>query len=131
LSLAPFARIPTSNIDRFLPTCVQHRKETKSVGCPESRRTMIETLTAVRSTSLPPARQYHGDRLIPTLHWMLAHPPLPVTTENRGAYPALSGTYWSGQMLLYTPPVERFLFTSICIGAICELQLTLWLPFDL
>ena len=78
-----------SNIDRFLPTCVQHRRG--SVGCPEYRRTMIETLTVARSTSLSPARQCHGGWLIPTLHWMLAHPPLPVTPKICGAYPALGG----------------------------------------
>ena len=52
---------------------------------------MIETLTVARSTSLSPARQNHGGRFIPTLHWMLAHPPLPVANENCGAHPALIG----------------------------------------
>ena len=48
------------------------------------------TCLKIGRTSLPPARQYHSDRLIPTLRWMLTHPLLPVDGKIRGAYPALT-----------------------------------------
>ena len=47
------------------------------------------TCLKIGRTSLPPARQCHSDRLIPTLRWMLTHPLLPVEDKIRGAYPAL------------------------------------------
>ena len=87
------------NIDRFLLTCVWHQHAQGEPG--PMQPSIVYQVPLVRAyqdrntclkigrTSLPPARQYHSDRLIPSLRWMLSHPLLPVEDKIRGAYPAL------------------------------------------
>jgi hypothetical protein len=55
---------------------------------PVTSRPDVQTPFLARAST--PARRYHGGRFIPTLPWMLTHPPPPVHATLPGAHPGLA-----------------------------------------
>ena len=99
---------------------------TPCVRCPESRPTMIETLTAVRSTSLPPARQYHSDRLIPTLTPDACAPTAACCQRDKRSS---SRPHW--QHIFYVLPLDFFYYYAVDLFDFANFVTTLHLTISM